>query len=115
MSDGYGLLDHATGKPRLLSEQCSTCVGRPGNLMHLRPGRLKDLIQNNIAGSSMGLICHQTLGYGDSPSYGEALCRWFYDTYGPQCNGVRVMLRLCGDFTEVPPPPEEDGHGPAAE
>jgi hypothetical protein len=113
--DNYGLMDWQTGKPRLLSEQCSTCVGRPGNLMHLRPGKLKELIEANI-GPSMGLICHQTLSYGDHPEYGDALCRWFYDTYGPQCNGVRVMLRLCGEFTEVPPPPpEEDGHGPAAD
>jgi len=104
MSDS--LMDRGTGKPRLLSEQCSTCVGRPGNLMHLRPGRLKSLIRDNT-GQSMGLTCHQTLGYGASPEYGEALCRWFYDTYGHLTNGIRVMERI-GGFTEVDPPSKED-------
>lgn len=100
------IIDRETGLCRLLSEQCSTCVGRPGNLMHLKPGRLKELVRQNTGQDTMGLVCHQTLDYGGNPDYGRALCRWFYDTYGSQCNGVRVMERL-GGFTEVPPPPKE--------
>jgi hypothetical protein len=67
------LLDRETGRIRLLTEQCSTCVGRPGNLMHLNRGRLKDLVQENLRANGMGLICHQTLSYGDRSDYGEAL------------------------------------------
>lgn len=102
------LLDPGTGKVRLLSEQCSTCVGRPGNLMHLREGRLKDLIAQNTGPHCIGLVCHQTLSYGDHPEHGNALCRWFHDIYGPLAGGARVLGRLTG-FMEVPPP-QEDGH-----
>lgn len=35
---GDSVLDRKTCQLRVLREQCSTCVGRPGNLMHLRPG-----------------------------------------------------------------------------
>jgi hypothetical protein len=112
---GADLLDPATGRPRLMSEQCSTCVGRPGNLMHLSPGRLKTLIASNCGDARMGLICHQTLPYGDHPGFGAALCRWFYDNYGHLANGIRVLGRL-GGFTEVDPPEESDGDpGPAAD
>ena len=105
--NGADLLDRETGLPRLMSEQCSTCVGRPGNLMHLREGALKDLIRANTGPDALGLVCHQTLPYGDYPEFGAALCRWFFDAYGPLANGIRVFSRL-GGFTEVDPP-EEDG------
>jgi hypothetical protein len=112
---GASILDPATCRARLLSEQCSTCVGRPGNLMHLREGKLKELIAGNSGPHALGLICHQTLPYGDHPDFGPALCRWFYDTYGHQANGIRVFSRLLG-FTEVDPPEEDDdeqlGPGP---
>jgi hypothetical protein len=104
---GSDILDRRTGHPRLLSRQCSTCVGRPGNLMHLRPGRLKDLIAENTGPEALGLVCHETLPYGDYPDFGPALCRWFYDNYGHLANGTRIFGRLCG-FTEVDPPGEED-------
>jgi hypothetical protein len=100
------LLDPVTGKLRLLSEQCSTCVGRPGNLMDLCSGRLKYLVDKNVQSDGMGLVCHQTLGYGAGTGPGYALCRWFHDAFGDQCNGIRVMQRL-GGFTEVPPPGKE--------
>jgi hypothetical protein len=91
-----------TGRPRLLSEQCSTCVFRPGNLMHLDAGRLKDLIDSNVAAGT-ALTCHQTLSYGDHPEFGEAVCRGFYDAVGEGTNIIRVMHRL-GGFDEVAPP-----------
>jgi hypothetical protein len=74
--------------------------------MHLRPGHLRDLVQSNLGEGRTGLICHDTLSYGKHPDFGGALCRWFYDTYGPQSNFIRIMGRL-GGFTEVDPPDEE--------
>jgi hypothetical protein len=97
--------DPLTGRPRLLSEQCSTCLGRPGNLMHLNPGRLGGLVREALGEGSQGVICHQTLSYGDHPNFGGAICRWFYDHYGPRNNFIRVMERL-GGFIEVAPPEE---------
>ena len=98
---GAEIFDPATGLPRLLSEQCSTCVGRPGNLMHLNPGRLKQLIEDNTGDGRLGLICHQTLPYGDHPEAGPAFCRWFYDHYGHLANGIRHLVWDAGHGLDV--------------
>jgi hypothetical protein len=93
------------GKPRLLSEQCETCIFRPGNPMHLKEGRLMKMVQDGISGGQ-GIICHDTLSYGRFPDYGGALCRGFYDSFGHLNNFVRIMDRL-GGFEEVPCPAED--------
>lgn len=98
------LNDPETGKPRLLTEQCATCIGRPGNITGLRPGRRKEVINGNRDG--LGLICHETLDY--DPETGQpgrqlAFCRWFFDHV--TSNYQRICMRL-GGFTEVPPPPD---------
>lgn len=108
------VIDPVTRKPRLLKEQCSTCVGRPGNLMHLRTGRLKDLIQANTGPEAHGLVCHQTLSYGDDPDARPAFCRWFYDGFGHLANYIRISERL-GGFTEVDPPGKTEGDDHDAE
>lgn len=100
---GETCFDHGTGLPRLLSEQCATCIFRPGNPMHLRPGRLKAMCEGVLREGSQGVICHDTLSYGPHPDFGGALCRGFYDAYGDRSNFIRVMGRL-GGFTEVDPP-----------
>jgi hypothetical protein len=94
------------GRPRVLSDQCSTCIGRPGNLMKLNPGRVKGMVQSAVT-SGGGIICHQTLPYGDHPDFGGALCRWFYDHYGHLSNGIRIAERL-GGLAEVDPPADDE-------
>ena len=91
------------GKPRLLSERCETCIFGAGNPMRLRPGALKSLTEDALREGSQGVICHDTLSYGAYPDFGGALCRGFYDNFGPRNNFIRVMERL-GGFTEVNPP-----------
>lgn len=94
------------GIPRVLSEQCSTCIGRPGNPMKLRPGRVREMVREGVNGG--GITCHQTLSYGRHPELGgPAACRWFYDRYGRLCNLYRVYDRL-GGFAEVEVPQERD-------
>jgi hypothetical protein len=95
--------DHKTNRPRLLSAQCETCIFRSGNRMQLRAGRLRQMVSDALQQGSQGVICHDTLSYGAHPDFGGAMCRGFYDAYGPQNNFVRVMERL-GGFTEVDPP-----------
>lgn len=97
----------ADGKLRVLSDQCTTCVFRAGNLMHLNPGRLRDLIRQNLDADA-ALVCHQTLTYGDHPEFGPALCRGFFDGYGQQVNLVRIMGRLGGINDTIAPPTKED-------
>lgn len=101
------LNDPATGKPRLLTEQCATCFGRPDGEsgLHLRPGRRQEVINGNRDG--LGLICHETIAY-NSEGEGEhggkmAFCRWFYDHI--TSNYQRICERL-GGFCKVPPPPD---------
>lgn len=91
------------GKPRVLTEQCETCIFRSGNPMKLKEGRLRDMVQSATVEGSQGIICHDTLSYGPYPEYGGALCRGYYDSYGHLNNFIRIMDRL-GGFTEVEPP-----------
>jgi hypothetical protein len=98
------------GRPRVLREQCATCIGRPGNLMHLQPGRVRTLVRQSLQEGCQGIICHQTLSYGEHPESGPALCRWFYDRYGALSNFVRVIERI-GGFTVVSLPGEKEETG----
>lgn len=55
--------DPVLHKTRLLSQQCDTCIFRPGNPMHLNPGRLAAMVAE--ARTTAGyIICHRTLPYG---------------------------------------------------
>ena len=98
---------YVNGVPRVLSKQCSTCIGRPGNPMHLSPGRVKGMVQDATREGRQGIICHQTLSYGGHPEIGGALCRWYYDTYGHLNGFIRIMERIGSGFTEIDPPEEE--------
>jgi hypothetical protein len=91
--------DPVLRKTRLLARECDTCIFRPGNLMHLAPGGLKQLVAE--ARDRAGyIICHSTLPAVDSP-VPPAVCRGFADRYStPQ---LQLMQRLWG-FVEVPPP-----------
>jgi len=72
---------------RVCSQLCATCVFRPGNLMRLRRGRLRGMIDGAIAADSF-IPCHKTLD-------GErAVCRGFYDAHGDRTLGCRFGLRL---------------------
>lgn len=87
--------------PRVCAEKCSTCIFRPGNLMQLRPGRVRQMVQEALNGGGF-ITCHSTL-----PSTGgrgrEAVCRGFFDSYGGQSNLLRIFGRL-GGFDMVTPP-----------
>lgn len=61
----------------VLAERCSTCVFRPGNQMKLEPGRVKDLLEDNLAADS-ALQCHKTLPYA-AEGWEPAVCRGFFD------------------------------------
>lgn len=92
-------------RPRVLSERCSSCVFRPGNLMHLQPGRLADLTATNRERGTL-LICHQTLDHDGDADTAEAVCRGYWDAYGADSSVTQVMGRLFGPdwYREVPPP-----------
>lgn len=87
------------GTLHVCADLCSTCVFRPGNLMHLQPGYVRELVADNLQAES-ALVCHKTLPYGDHPEVGEALCRGFYD--GPwRDTPARRLAEALGIVTEV--------------
>lgn len=88
--------------PRLLSEKCTTCIFRAGNLMRLRPGRLQEMVTTTLARGAT-ITCHDTLTYGRHPRFGEAVCRGFYDSYGQQSQVVQTVERLGGFYIVDPP------------
>jgi hypothetical protein len=92
--------DRDSGRSRLLSRQCDTCVFRPGNLMHLRAGRLADLVADARRAESF-VVCHETLPYRECPDFEPAICRGFKDAYCT--NYLRILERLDG-LIEVDPP-----------
>ena len=65
------------GKVHVLSEQCKTCIFRPGNLMQLSRGRVKEMVRLSKKTESY-IVCHSTLE-GDT-----AVCRGFFDRHRTQ-------------------------------
>lgn len=89
---------------RLLREKCATCIYRPGNLMELREGRLKDISDDcNNPFKPSTLACHDTLEYGPNPEFGRAVCRGFYEAYRATNAILQIGDRL-GVWEEVDPP-----------
>jgi hypothetical protein len=91
-----------TRRPQLLAVKCTTCVFRPGNLMHLREGRFRDLIAANLAADA-ALICHKTLPHGEHPEVGPAVCRGYYDVHRRDVLAIR-LVEAVGGFEVIPEP-----------
>ncbi|MGX4657847.1 hypothetical protein ACWCHM_29630 [Micromonospora sp. SCSIO 07396] len=99
--------DPNLGKTRLLAHECATCIFKPGNPMHLAPGRLRQMVAE-ARGTAGYIICHSTLPYAGSP-IPPAVCRGFADRY--RTWQLQVMQRLWG-FVEVEPPQPDSARSP---
>jgi hypothetical protein len=73
------------GRVHVCREMCPTCIFRPGNLMHLSSGRLREIKDQAIADDT-SIICHETYG---GP---RSVCRGFYDRH--QTTPLQVAERL---------------------
>ena len=71
---------------QVMAEQCSTCIFRPGNLMNLNEGRLKEMTDSTDRGDT-NVVCHQTL----SDRWG-AFCKGSVDRRAGQ--SVQIAERL---------------------
>ena len=78
------------GMVHVCERRCDTCVFRSGNLMHLEPGRLADMVDQAVAEDS-AVICHST-SYRDDVD--NAVCRGFYDRHRTQPLQVAQRLGL---------------------
>ncbi|WP_327074477.1 hypothetical protein OG196_32055 [Kitasatospora purpeofusca] len=94
--------DPTTGEVRVLSDLCGTCIYRPGNLMNLAPGRLRQLAQEALANRGH-IVCHCTLPALAPPGTKGAICRGFANAHGTSIYALR-MAAMFGRLVEVPPP-----------
>lgn len=61
------------GVVRVKAERCSTCIFRPGNLMHLQPGRVREMVAK-VKRDESCIPCHDT--FDDEK---QAVCRGQFD------------------------------------
>lgn len=65
------------GRVHVCRTMCSTCIFRPGNLMNLEPGRVRQMVRDAKRDES-AIICHQTL---QTRPRRNAVCRGFFDRH----------------------------------
>jgi hypothetical protein len=78
------------GRVHVQSAKCSTCIYRPGNLMHLQPGRVTGMAAEAVAAGGV-IPCHQTIhGQRDQ----ESVCRGYFDVAKRDVWLLQVAERL---------------------
>lgn len=93
------ITDRATGKSRILSARCATCIlGPADSRLALGAGRIREFVADTVAAGSY-VVCHSTLhGLSATP---PAICRGFADRYDTQ--PLRLM-RAFDRLIEIDPP-----------
>lgn len=82
--------DPETMRVRLCERRCDTCIFRPGNLMRLSEGRLKDMVDSCVRNEGH-VTCHDTLTGNDKGLPG-AVCRgWEQHPQASRSMAVRYM------------------------
>jgi hypothetical protein len=76
------------GVVRVMAECCSTCIFRPGNLMHLQPGRIRAMVAE-VRRTEGCIPCHKTLDLRE-----QAVCRGQFDAAKTQPLQVAERLGL---------------------
>ena len=66
------------GEVHVQERKCSTCIYRPGNLMHLQAGR-KDQMEADAIRDEGVIPCHQTIEAYTGEAGDESICRGFFD------------------------------------
>lgn len=94
--------DEVTGRVRLMERRCATCIFRPGNPMHLMPGRVKGMVEECMAREGH-VVCHDSLAQNDKGLPG-AVCRGFeqHVVAAERSLAVRFM-KVTGRVTLVDP------------
>lgn len=91
------------GKLHVCDRMCETCIFRPGNLMHLEPGRVEGMVRDALVDQSV-IVCHKTLAKEPKQN---AACRGFVDRYGRQVAAI-VLARQAQVIQFIEPPTTED-------
>lgn len=78
----------------VLNEQCETCIFRPGNKMHLKKGRVAQMVRKCTQEQSF-IPCHETMTHDDDEEHASGpVCRGFFDAHGHVSQLVHVAERL---------------------
>jgi hypothetical protein len=101
----HDVIDGRSGKVRVLSSRCGTCIFRPGNPLELDPGRTEEVISRNVAAGAL-LTCHSTLPYGPYPEFGPAVCAGFWARHGLETAAGRIAKFMLG-IVRIKPPEDE--------
>jgi hypothetical protein len=100
------VIDRESGKVRVLSRRCATCVFRPGDPMHLGAARVEDIVRRNVDAGAL-LTCHSTLPYGPYPEFGPAVCAGFWTRHGLSTAAGRIAKLMLGIIRVAPPAEQE--------
>lgn len=90
------------GRIHVLNDRCATCIFRPGDLMHLQPGRVKEMVTSAIRNESV-IPCHSTIY---DPAVKPAICRGYWDAYRNEVVALR-LAQVMDIVVEDPAPPKE--------
>lgn len=77
-------------KLHVMPAKCSTCIFHPGNRMHLRSGRVKEMVDGCIT-EGVVIPCHKTT-FQEAPV--AAICRGFFDSYSEQIPLLQIAKRM---------------------
>ena len=77
---------YRNGRVHVCASMCATCIFRPGDKMHLSPGRLAEMVKEASAEES-AIICHSTLG-----TKAQAVCRGFFDKH--RTSALQIAERM---------------------
>lgn len=100
--DPADVLDRQTGKVRVLTRQCATCIFRAGDPMHLGAEHTRQVISHNLDAGAL-LTCHATLPYGDHPTFGPAVCAGFWVCHRNDVPAGRIAQLFLGIIGVDPP------------
>lgn len=99
------MIDPESGKIRVLSERCPTCIFRRGDPMSLGEARIAHIISENVRRGTL-LTCHATLPYGENPDFGESACAGFWAQHSNVENGW--VAKILG-IVRIAPPAKRPG------
>lgn len=106
------VVDPGSGKVRVLSRRCGTCVFRKRGGLDLEPARIEEVIRRNVEAGAL-LTCHSTLPYGPYPEFGPAVCAGFWARHGLATAAGRIAQFMLG-VVRVAPPKASDEAAAAA-
>jgi hypothetical protein len=90
-------IDRATGKVRVCSERCKSCIFWADGRSAVAPEQAREVIEANLKADAT-LTCHSTLGT-DAP----AVCAGFWAKHRNDVLAGRIAQMLCGIIRLKPP------------